>query len=747
MGRRQNGFARRAAVPMTAAALCSAFSASHAAEEASADADVLQEVTVTAQKRVENLQSTPLAITALSSDDIDRAGIREFTELDKLVPGVRVDRVVSMPRVSIRGIFATNLSPTSESPNAVHMDGVYLPKASALGGMFFDVDRVEVLKGPQGTLYGRNSNGGALNIISHRPERELGGSLQAEVGNYSLSRVEAVANVPFGETVAARVAIADYRHDGYYNVGLEDAGETSGRVSLLWEPGEQHRLLFTSDYEKIANNGYGVPNAVASSVPGTVIPGTFDGKLLYGSRPPFFYDSKQYGFMAQYDYDTPVATFTVQAGHRHQDSDDFLPGVGGSLNPAGQFTQSSLSHEAGFTMTTLEARLTSASNDPIEWVAGVFGMKLLNSGGIRFHIGVPASKWDPASVAVEQGNPSEDARAYAAFAQATYTPDASKRLHLTLGARYTYDEKHAVTTTSGVLIPDPDDRFEGSANWGAATWRMALAYDLSADSMLYTSASRGYAAGGFAFAPYGQNPEYKPEFVTAYEIGSKNRFLNDRLQVNFEAFYNDYKDLSSVYAYLLFSPLTGPALVIGIANGDATYQGATLDVQSVLTRRDRLAFAISYLDAKRAGYDLRPLGPPGLLSDLSGTHIPSSPPWSGNASYTHTFGVFGGSLDAAVALQYRKRMLVDVDLPPTVPTARMTHTGTLTRWDFSLRYAPDQGTWDVSGYVRNLTNSVDYSTLAYTYNAAAPNNPGAHSTLSGIPQAPRTYGVIFNKQF
>src|SRR4029450_6693479 len=154
-----------------------------------------------------------------------------------------------------------------------------------------------------------------------------------------------VANVPLGETVAARVAIADYRHDGYYNDGLEDAGETSGRVSLLWEPGDQQHLLFTSDYEKIANNGYGVPNGVASSVPGTVIPGTFDGKLLYGSPPPFFYDSKQYGFMAHDDYEMPVATFTVQADHRHQDSGDFLPGVGGSLDPAGQFTESSLSHE------------------------------------------------------------------------------------------------------------------------------------------------------------------------------------------------------------------------------------------------------------------------------------------------------------------------------------------------------------------------------------------------------------------
>jgi iron complex outermembrane receptor protein len=320
------------------------------------------------------------------------------------------------------------------------------------------------------------------------------------------------------------------------------------------------------------------------------------------------------------------------------------------------------------------------------------------------------------------------------------------RLHVTLGARYTYDEKEAITTTTGLLVPVPD-RFEGSNTWGAATWTAKVAYDVADSSMLYTGISRGYAAGGFAFAPVGVNPEYTPEFVTAYEIGSKNRFFNDRLQVNLEAFYNDYTDLSTVYAYVLPNPAGPPALVIGIANGAATYKGATLDVQSILTDHDRLGFAISYLDAKYGDYDLRPYAgsnpiAQAQLVDLSGNQINSTAPWSGNASYTHSFDLFGGTLDTEAALQYRDRTLVDQDFSNT-PNEVLTSAETVLRWDFSLRYASGNGKWDVTGYVHNLTDDADYSTLAFANGGI----PGAPGFITGVPMEPRTYGVIVGARF
>jgi iron complex outermembrane receptor protein len=700
---------------------------------------VLEEITVTAQKREENLQQTPIAITALDADALTRAGVREFTDLEKVEPSVRVDRVVGMPRVAIRGIFATNLSPTSESPNAVHMDGAYLPKASSLGAMFFDVERMEVLKGPQGTLYGRNSNGGAVNIISRRPGNEFGVDAQVEGGNYDTRRVEAAVNVPITDTFSARVAGNLYQHDGYYQNGLEDADEKSGRVSFLWKPDDKQSLLLTYDQEKIDNKGPGVINGLASPSPNTIIPPVFNNTSIYGSNPPFYYQMEQYGLMGQYDYSFDAATLTIQVANRHQgDTQDFLAGGIDGLLPNDQFSPGAVSHEAGYTITTAEARLSSATTRPLEWVVGVFAMDLKNTGGIRFFGDIPASAHS--QPLVEQGNPYEKAKAYAVFAQGTYTPESMERLHLTLGARYTRDEKEATTTITGALIPTDTDltdgnsnEFNGSQTWGAATWRAALAFDLTDSSMLYTSVSRGYAAGGFAFAPYGANPEYKPEFVTAYEIGSKNRFFDDRLQVNVEAFYSDYTDLASVYSYFL----PGAGLVIGIGNGDAEYKGASIDVQTVISDHDRLRTSLAYLDTEYKNYDLRKYNADQLF-DWSGTRINSTAPWVGNASYTHTWDILGGALDAELGFQYRARMQVDADFQGT-PSETFTYTEDVTRWDFSMRYAAPQQSWDVTAYVRNLADDVDYSTKAYSARV-----PGV---INGIPMSPRTYGVVVGVHF
>ncbi len=702
---------------------------------------VLEEVTVTAQKREENLQSTPIAIMAIGAEALDRAGVREFNNLDKLVPDVRIQRSVNTERVAIRGVFATNESPSSESPNAVHIDGVYLPKASALGGVFFDVDRIEVLKGPQGTLYGRNANGGAINIISRRPEKEFGASGQIEVGNYDLLRTEGEVNAPFSDTFSTRLAFADYRHGGYYDNGLEDAGEQSARLSTLWTPDDKQKLLFIFDTEKLNNSGYGITTVVEDVNPNVAINVPRDWSLsqIYPT-PNSYYHSNQYGVMAQYDYSFEPATLTVQGAYRHQSSNDFLLATGYSLvqNPpitgpfTGELSGGAGAHSGGFNMTTLEARLASSSTHPLEWVVGMFGMRETDTGFIENYGSVPSS------LAVEpnirQGNPYQKALAYGVFGQATYTPAALERLHVTAGVRYNYDDKEAITTTSGFLAPKPDDYFSGSDTWDAVTWRGAVAFDVTDQSMVYTSVSRGYKAGGFAFAPYHANPEYKPEYVKAYEIGTKNRFFNDRLQVNMEAFYMDYTDLSDVLVHLDFVPGQAPVISIGIGNGAATYKGATLDTIALLTQSDRVNLSLAYLKAERGQFDGRSQGGDW---DLSNTRILGTPEWTANAAYSHTWSVFGGELNAEVAAQFRDKMITGYTFT-NLPNQIVTYTDSMLRWDFSLRYAPEEAKWNVSAYVHNLNNRLDYFTRGYDQGG---------QFITGVPMPPRTYGVIVGAKF
>jgi iron complex outermembrane receptor protein len=748
--------ALKQAFPLIALAVTSALWGSHAFAQAAkpdVDSGALEEVVVTAEKREANLQTTPVAVTALSGDDLSRAGVREFTALEKVVPEVRVERVVGMPRVSIRGVFAQNLAPTSDSPNAVHVDGVYLPKASALGGMFFDVERVEVLKGPQGTLYGRNATGGAMNIIAKKPTKDFGAGGELEIGNYNLQRAEAAINLPMSDTLSTRLAVSSYRHDGYYKNRLEDAGEQSARLSTLWTPDDHQSLLLTWDQERINDKGPGVPNALSSPDPRTIIPSTFDNTAFYGNDPPFFYQSLQTGLMAKYDYTFDPATLTIQVGHREQRSNDFLAGGLTSLDVNGQFTGSAISHEGNFNESTLEARLTSTATRPLQWVAGVFAMRLSDSGAIRFFPGIPPG---PHSLPlVEQGNPYEIASAYAAFAQGTWTPEGASNWHFTLGARYSEDVKHAITTTTGILVPTPD-RQEGADKFKAPTWRAAVAYDVTPKSLVYGSVSRGYNSGGFAFAPPGANAEYKSEFVTSYELGSKNRFLDDHLQINAEIYYSKYNDLSTVYAFTLPQPAGPPALMIGIANGAATYKGGTIDVEWAPGKHDRVNFNITRLDAQYGSYDLshyaNQISDPtnraiaaGQLFPLDGKKINSVAPWSGNASYTHTWEGDAHSIDATVGFQYRGKTQVDTDFPNTANEV-LTYVDPVKRWDLQLRYAPIDQKWDVTAYAHNLFNEADYSTKSYS-NISPPGSPPTSGVVSGVPMEPRTFGLIVGAHF
>lgn len=723
----------------------------------------LQEVVVTAQKRTENVQRTPIAVTAVGEAALDRAGVDDFQSLSKVAPDVQVHRTTSGEEIQIRGVVATDTSPTSQQPNAVFLDGGFLTKASALQGQFYDVSRVEILKGPQGTLYGRNATGGAINIITNKPTQDYSAEAQVEVGDYNLVRAEGAVNVPITDTLAARAAFQSYSHTGYQSSGLDDADEKGGRLELLWKPTNRQSLFLSADFENIGGVYPGQVQIVG------IYPDRTGNTSLYGATGPipspqndssvfgdahahFSTDEHQYGLNAQYDYRFDWATATVQVNHRQLIARDYIPPTTG---PAmGE------SYSTGyFDDTTVETRLTSATSKPLQWVVGGFFLNELDNGGPGPGQVTYANENNitDSGMGLAFGSPHLRSTSYAAFGQTTYTPGFFDSLHVILGARYTFDRQsgdaytldgpqQATTGCTAGAVPlngacylPGGQPFHALLDTQAFNYKAGLQYDLTSQSMIYGDVSTGYKAGGVA---YGATPVYRPEHIVAYEVGSKNRFLDNRLQVNLEAFLYHYGDYEETLAFVI--PTGGRYLSV-VNAGRAVYNGEAADIQYVITTHDHIAVDATWTGARYGANNLSQFVPSlyassVTVSNLTNAAITGVPRTSGTASYDHTWDMLGGSFDAQFALQYRGYTPLANYAVNTPNEFHFGETGWAT-YDMSLRYDhKGERQWSVTGYVRNLTDGEHV-------NFAQPYTNSTAGNIYGSYLPPRTFGFIVSAKY
>jgi len=217
----------------------------------------LEEVIVTAARREESTQKSALSIQAIGAEALSRAGVTQPEDLNAIAPGVAIATGGNVPQVYIRGVgnYATNAY--AEGAVALNLDGVYMSRAWSSRGAFFDLERIEVLKGPQGTLYGRNASGGAINLISARPTQQAGGYFEGEVGDYNLYRATGAYNIPISETFSLRAAGQIIRHDGYLSDDYSDERSEAARLHALWRPVDGVSLLLTGGYQHLGGNGEG----------------------------------------------------------------------------------------------------------------------------------------------------------------------------------------------------------------------------------------------------------------------------------------------------------------------------------------------------------------------------------------------------------------------------------------------------------------------------------------------------------
>jgi iron complex outermembrane recepter protein len=710
-----------------------------------------EEIIVTAQKREEKLSRAPLAVTALTGDSLAKKRITDAASLAASVPSFNFGMYGGTARLAIRGIGFNSINAGAEGRVAYYTDGIYYSRpATALSG-FFDVARVEILRGPQGTLYGRNATGGALNVITAEPTRDLSGYYTQTIGNYNLFTEEGAISGPLSDTLSGRLAVKIVNRDGYgkntiTGNDVDNAATQSIRAKLRFEPTPDTSITAAFDYHHENDRNYG------GHYGGQAYPDVFPIMLstllsrsdLGGPIPPTIRDYASttdpsnrrtfYGANLTLEHRLSFADLKSITAYRYSKySDTYADGTGDATPLTNAEKAWQISEELQL----------SGDTDSFKWVTGLYlfhehikgqvniplGVALLNLLGIP----APASPNGYARGYWAGGNADTDT--VAGYGQLTWkvTPE----LELTGGVRYAW-ERHKKSdanqfaldpyTTPNPLVTSPGYNNVGgidSQSETSFTPKATLSYLFTPESTVYFTVAKGYKSGGFDLGAV--QPGYEPETLWDYEMGIKSRMFGGRLQANLAAFYYDYKNLQ-------VSVIRGQTVFTQNAARARTY-GVEGEVQAVLAPGLRLDLTGSYLNAKfkefvTSNTDL--VGAPVL--DYAGNTLPQSPKYQGQAGLEYTHDLARGSLRFRGDISYSSR----IHFSPF--NIRTISQGKYAKEDASIDYISEWSKWQVGVFVKNITNKT-------TIASATANSFLASNSLLSYIDPPRTYGGYVTVRF
>jgi len=760
------------------------------AAPAGASAEVIPEVYVTATKRSTSLQKTPVAVTAISAAALDDHHVQTIQDIVNLVPGFQATTqgdhgVITM---TLRGIGNDSAKTEYADPEvATFVDGIYSPRPEGATTLLFDLEGVEVLRGPQGTLWGRNSTVGAVNMQTVKPTLgSSSGFLEGGMGNYARMGVRGAVNIPIAEKAALRVAYVHEQHDGYVdyqtppniplaqqqaaaapviaawnaanptrpiafqpiNTALFVQGgqkynaqdQSAVRLSLLWELSPA--LHWNLSYERYMDRGTPGMNLMQNPRPGQD-----RWSALIDTAPSLKRDSNSVRSRVDWAINSDIALAYIAGWSSYRGSSTYDQD-GGAVLPT-SFTTGG-SHQANDTVYSKyknyshEVELQSVGKRDVDWQLGVY--YAAENNGIRFDI--PIMNGTKQGTVGWQGSfiqPKETVDTAAAFGQATWNID--DKLHLTGGVRYTHDKRENIGGTgngwtgnpAAPQIPlnpsvnpfDPANGFKtdsfnsGSFSGNKTTGLLRVNYDVSPTSMIYASVATGYKSGGLQDGgkPYGA------ETLTNYEAGTKSTFLNGALRVNNALYYSKFK------GFQFSAPVTNPdgshSLSTFNAEGAKVY-GLETEIAARLTPVDRLQVTAAYTKAELGtliggsnDYQLPacPIKDISSCLDVTGNTMPHAPKFSTQVVYSHLFQLSAGKLTPRISTHYETASWLSV-FNLGDPDRQKAYT----RTDLGLRYDADKK-WYVDLFVRNVADK-DIKTSAQ--------NP------QGVWQAqylaPRTFG-------
>ncbi len=716
------------------------------AQAVAADAETgqLEEIVVTAQKRSENLQNASVSVDALRPNEIADAGIRNAIDLQELLPTVRFVAADQMT-VLIRGLGTVNDNAGVDSAVAYSQDGIYLAHPEALTPVLFDIQRVEAVLGPQGTLYGRNSNGGVINFITNDPGPLFGGSVRLGGGNFSAFNSEAVLNVPLSDAWALRIAGGTEKHASYVSDGSNDVDAQAGRVKLLYKS-DNFKALFAIDAAE--------RRSVGASYGGLCPPGNIAPACLgipwrpWAGDPPHarsaYNNDSIFGASMTLDYDLGWSSLTSLSGFKSYNfKGDTSPGWYGGIDHFDYV------HHDGSRFFTQEVRLTSEAGSKIGWVSGVFYSHESQPAGtdsiyrdtiLQQLYGLPANYYQKLDII------SSDYQSEAVFGD--FTVPVVGALRFRGGLRLTHESKDAVGTAQLGIEGVPGFPFgplqtnEASESITRVTWKTGLDYDLTPHNLLYVTVSTGFKSGGVNNLPTAVGlSTYLPETIKAVELGSKNRFLEDRLQINASVFHYGYKNYQNFTFYTpTGGPLAGSTLFPTVNSQTATFEGGELQTTFALTAADIVGLDLNVLHNRFNEFFVAlPYAP---VLDLSNTDVPLSPKERVGLNYQHTFKFSGGaSFSVAANSEWVASSIVYGNQGPTTNNALYTQ-GSYHKSGANLNYQTGEGGWKISAFIRNIENKDVINTVSGGY-PVVPNL----NLVNAMIDPPRTYGLAVQKDF
>lgn len=682
----------------------------------------------------------PASITRLGAEELALGGVEDLSRLEFLAPGLRYGQTGHDARLSMRGARTNSIGPQAASVVGVYEDGVYIPTSTQRLESLLDVDRIDVLRGPQITTFGQHAYAGAISIVTNKPNFDgFHGYAEGENGIPDRTRWRLVLNIPVSDTLAIRVAGLSESRSGLINNhviepdsdDLNDRKEQTLRSSLLWQPSDNFSILLRRKFQD--ENGTGSApwgyQQIGAYVDGELEPGhqfAPDG-FVPDSGPWAVY--RNFISAAQYEHEVNtvdlnwdmgfaraqwLSSYTKFEGTQTYDNDYSSEGAFTSSAFAGWGTS-----ESGWSS---ELRLSSNGNGALNWLAGLYWSdREADWGWLEAENGVILQPdWDV--------NGDYLADTQAVFGQVSY--EFGDRLTISGGLRWNKDAKTLKTGEKG--------------SWDDILWKGALEYDINDQIMSYISASSGYLAGGINSAP-GVKATWQPEKLTAYEFGLKSVLADGDVLLNLAAWYNDFQDVQSQSFLVLPFPGSPEATEYTGNGGAMDARGIEAEIQWSPTPRWNLATNIAYTDATFGDYvavNLNGLGDipghtDGDLLSFDGWNPALSPKWvvGLRASYSFEFenwGTLTPYLQSTYASDY---YVSDINL---LGVRQDSHT----RTDFRLIWQATDS-FQIQLYYLNLEDTA-------TLNWARVYNPAARpdiTTLQANWNNPATNGIIFNYTF
>jgi iron complex outermembrane receptor protein len=706
----------------------------------------LEEIIVTARKRVESMQAVPVSVTALSSE-LRRSSIRNLQDIQGFVPNLLIDKVTALPggaAIAIRGVSYQEIDKSLDPGIGVLLDGVYLGTNSGQILENWDLERIEILRGPQGTLFGKNTIGGAINVIRTEPTKEFGGKVQGTLGEDGRQDIRGLLNLPLTDQGGIKLWAASLNSDGYIrNTTINDdvGGQDykTGGATVAYQFTDDLDLAFT--YERTEDKSEAGAWANFNKTAGE--PGSIDFACLLtapdGCRK--FDTGSDEDHNSQNDRnDADASNDFYNLTLNYALGDWELTSITGYINrnentrleyDANRYAFLTILNDTDYEQFSQEIRLHGTIGDDIELTTGLYYWDSDYDTDSRTLDLFPNLGRPPGTVGtISQHGETES---YAVFTSADWS--VTEKLTLNAGVRYTYEEKKLEPVgqefflADGTPLQPPVAPLKADDDWDKFSPRIGAQYDLTDDIMVYSSYSEGFKSGGFfgriTLAVEGTLRKFNPEKVETFEIGIKSDWFNQRLRINAAIFSSDYSDKQEE---IIVADAGGNVDTVVVNASDAEMDGAEIELTALLYEGLTFFAQGGYLDASYDEFLIEDL--PGVPEDGSDLDMRNAPEFTFGAGLNYTHSLFDHS-QMAYSVNYRWRDSY-VTIFNNDPLGQKDSAGF---WDANIDYRYKDSV-TVSVYGRNLGDERYFRAIQIP-----------PITSFGQWNEPRNYGVTVTYEF